>query len=175
MPASIPRKTILWNGRTAYQYIKPNRPLGSKNAVWRSVHCRSPVLWTRKSSSASPGNRISARNERQRSRSNPTTLQKSRASPNLKVFGFRLPRRRPGPPTRRSSQPRNFQKGFAYHPFLPPTRHTARKAAHARASTAASRTYERRCHRTSPDRPASARPSTNSFLPSGLQGMFARA
>ena len=56
------------------------------------------------------------------------------------IFRMTAAAARPGPPTARSSQPRILQSQSApYHPFRPPRRHTARKAAHDGASTATSR------------------------------------
>ena len=78
------------------------------------------------SSFASPGSFISARSESDRSRSMPTTRQKSSVSPNSTFSGCRRPRRRPGPPTSVSIHPRSRQSmSPAYQPLPPPIRQTA--------------------------------------------------
>ena len=117
----------------AYQYINPSKPRGWKRAVCRKGNPVPPFAPIRKSSSASPGRRISARKERERSWSTPTTRQKSRASPYRSVSESRRPRRSPGLPASRSSPPQIFQSQSAYHSTL------AAHAAHGPVHTARGR------------------------------------
>ena len=93
-----------------------------------------------KSSCASPGSFISARSERERSLSMPTTLQKSSVSPNSTVSGSLRPLRRPGPPTSVSIHPRMRQRmSPAYHPLPPPMRQIAAYRLAGSASTSTTR------------------------------------
>ncbi|CAM5259298.1 hypothetical protein SHIRM173S_09554 [Streptomyces hirsutus] len=73
------------------------------------------------SSHARPGSRISARSRSSRPGSISSTRQKSSESPTRSRSASRRPRRRPTPPTNRSSQPRTAQaSGKEYQPWSPP-------------------------------------------------------
>ena len=95
----------------------------------------------RNSISASPGNFHFCAERQPPDRVPIQPPARSRALPHSRlVSGSRRPRRRPGPPTRRSIQPRILQsQSAAYHPCPPPTRQTARNTAQSGASMSVSR------------------------------------
>ena len=120
----------------------PSSPRGWKSArctyVERSDPPGPPAGSTASSSQARPGSRISARSRSSSPASRSSTRQKSMVSPTKTRSGSRRPRRRPTPPTSRSSRPRTRQaSGKEYQPCSPPMPSITRHSASGDAATGA--------------------------------------
>ena len=107
-----PENIKLWIGYSRYQYSKPKRPLGAKNAVCVRQDFPFCCGATSNCSHAFPGTFISARSSSERFSCTSSTLQKSSASPTRTSSGCLRPRLKPTPPAMRSITPLMRQAQF---------------------------------------------------------------